>query len=229
MTTDIRDLTEEKIDYEAAALFIDYVGALRAENRYNQNALNIDDFYKLIFYQLYEYRLITCIDLGSDDRGQKILGKMLMDEKVILIDKSISPPNINPLYIITLAHEMAHVVCHEVLKENPAISGQTDLEDLIEAQADRFSEQLLMYNDLVRMRFEQFYGKGASFEYDGPHSYIIGKPGGDKSFYADSLMSYLKQVAEDLTACFFGLPKDILGLRLLKLGFIKNNSAEVLV
>jgi hypothetical protein len=228
MKNNIEDITQETIDYEAAALIIDYVGVLRSENRYHRDAFDIDDFYASVFYPLYEYRLITDVDLGFDERGDKVLGKKLFNERTILVDKSISPPNTDSRYVVVLAHEMAHVVFHEALKDGAELSEREGLEELAEKQANRFTEEFLMYCDLVKVRFERYYGKGKVFEYCGPGSYTMSTEKGDKKFYATTLVSHLEQIGGNLAPSFFGIAKKDLGIKLLRLGFIKNSSPEIL-
>lgn len=140
----------------------------------DQAVLNLREMYETVLYPKYEYDLITNIDLGYV-HDVKVLGKVIMEDKVILIDRSIAPPNHHPQFIFTMGHEFGHSVLHpgerETFRCTQPMIVSPNQNDYLEVQANAFSENLLMPDHLVQYRFLYCYRPTRPFVYIGRRDY----------------------------------------------------------
>ncbi len=202
------------------------------ENGYfspDDTIINIDEIYESVIYPEYEFERYTNIDLGFiENTEEKILGKTIPKEKVILIDKSIAPESGDPRYVFTLAHEIAHALLHSGLKPlfrctSKSIKKQTDI---YEKQANYCAQNLLMPKDLVFYRFVKYYMPSKPIFYIGEGTYCLGWHGRGKMQYFDSYRDYCKALARPLRGYFSNISMESLGGRLCKLGLIQNRTNE---
>lgn len=216
----IRDLAKRCLEQ-----YMEEKGYYRLEDM----LINIDEIYQNVIYPKYEFELLTNYDLGFiTDTDEKILGKTIHKERVILIDKSIAPESRDPRYTFTLGHEMGHVELHPYIKQpfdcsSKSIAMQTNL---YEKQANIFSINLLMPENLVRHRFSQYYNPSKPINYIGEREYWFGRPGRNRKYYISSFQDYCKKYARPLTGYFSNISKESLGYRLYGLGLIQNATKE---
>ncbi|MHB9155714.1 MAG: ImmA/IrrE family metallo-endopeptidase, partial [Endomicrobiales bacterium] len=129
--------------------------------------IDLQELYESVIYPEYEYCLETGVDLGYDG-DEKILGKTIPKDRVILIDKSLSSAR-DPRYTFTFGHEIGHGVLHpkeRVLfrcSSRKMITGK----DPLEIQANIFSQHLIMPDALVKAKFHQCYAPTKPFIYSG--------------------------------------------------------------
>ncbi|OGT08327.1 MAG: hypothetical protein A2X78_03080 [Gammaproteobacteria bacterium GWE2_37_16] len=187
--------------------------------------LDITCMYESVIYPQKDISLITSCDLGTHE-GQKVLGKTILDDKVILIDKSINKDSKDPRYTFTLAHEIGHGLAHT--GQNINLFRCTDetiykkQPSLYEFQANFFAENLIMPAGLVRYWFKTYYGTDRSFRYRGACWYSIG----NENIYIKSLAHLGWYLARPLTLCFSNISKESLAYRMLKLKIILNETKE---
>lgn len=194
---------------------------------------SIEDFrpdvigiYESVIYPEHDISLITDYDLGHD-HGQKILGKMISDEKTILIDKSINQQSNDPRFTFTLGHEIGHAVSHMGQSEYFRCTENTIFErnqDQTEFQANLFAENLIMPPALVSYLYEHYYGTKKPFRYIGAGNYCIGS----QKTYISSLVYLGWKLAAPLTQYFSNISKQSLAYRMFKLGLIVNTTRESL-
>jgi len=80
-------------------------------NSLNDIRISVTDIYETVIYPMHDISLDTTLDLGEYS-GQRVLGKMIPSEKIILIDKSINEPSGDPRFPFTLSHEIGHALLH---------------------------------------------------------------------------------------------------------------------
>ncbi len=186
--------------------------------------LDIKDIYDTIIYPETEFTLITDVALGNF-AGEKVLGKTVLDEKIILISPDIAPPNNDPRFPFTFAHEIGHAVLHQNCQNehlHGTLSSFTNNFDPIERQANSFAAQLLMPHDLVKFRFYEQYNMKHPYIYTGRGVYWIN---GEK-IHIHSLSHLCNKLAEPLTCFFSNVSKSSLSLTLLETGLINNTTHE---
>ena len=186
--------------------------------------IDIMEFYEAVIYPEYEIRLLTDYDLGCCD-GQKILGKTIPNEGIILVDKSINQQSKDPRFTFTLGHEIGHAILHakpntiyRCTEDSICYEGQ----NLREYQANLFAANLIMPAKFVRDRYIHHYGDGP-FLYSGPGYYDIAQ-----GVYVDSFGRFGWQLARPLTGYFSNISKQSLAYRMCRLGLIINQTAESL-
>jgi Zn-dependent peptidase ImmA (M78 family) len=187
--------------------------------------INLKDIYDCVIYPNYELSLITNLDLG-DHQKQKVLGKTICDEKVILIDKSIAPETHDPRFIFTFGHEIGHGLLHNQKQPffrctNDSICNEADL---YEKQANEFAENLIMPHNLVKYRYQQYYDTNKPFRYIGATTYYLNH----KRCQINSLLHLCKEIAKPLTPYFSHISKESLGYSLIKLNLIQNETKETI-
>ncbi len=191
--------------------------------------IDINEIYDNVIYPEYEFGLYTDMDLGyMEDTEEKVLGKTIPKDRVILIDKSIAPESGDPRYTFTLGHEIGHGLLHADKKQlfrcsSKSISMQTDL---YEKQANYFAENLLMPDKLLMHRFYQYYELTKSMVYAGNGTYWLGGHSRSREYHVDSLQDYYKVLAKPLTKYFSNISKESLGYKLSKLNIVQNRTDE---
>lgn len=201
----------------AAAILQQYFELISSPTTTDHLTINVLDIYNQVIYPEHEIELNMSHDLGFEN-NQKILGKTLPEEKIILIDRVIAPPNKDPRFAFTLAHETGHAFLHS--NEQALISCLgNESSNIIERQADYFAEQLLMPDNLVRYHFKRLYPK--SPVYYGPQEYAFGK-----RIYVHSLSEFCRKIAWRLTPLFSNVSCEALSYKLHDLGLITNKTNE---
>ena len=61
-------------------------------SRLRQIKLDVQEIYESVLYPRYEYDVDTTCDLGFVG-DMKVLGKTIPQERIVLVDRSIAPPN----------------------------------------------------------------------------------------------------------------------------------------
>ncbi|MDH3938945.1 MAG: ImmA/IrrE family metallo-endopeptidase [candidate division Zixibacteria bacterium] len=203
---------------------IDAMGWTKPE----QAILNLREIYETVLYPKYEYDLITDMDLGFVD-NVKVLGKVIMEDKVVLVDRSIAPPNRHPQFIFTMGHEFGHSVLHPGERETfrctqPMImQGQNNF---LEFQANAFSENLLMPDYLVQYRFLYCYRPTRPFVYIGSRDYWFEAEGVSRRYSITSYTDFCTRLGSALCKYFCNTSKTSMGLKMHRLGLVKNRTAE---
>jgi Zn-dependent peptidase ImmA (M78 family) len=186
--------------------------------------IDITEIYECVIYPEYDIRLVTDCDLG-EHKDQKILGKMISDEKTILIDKSINQESHDPRFAFTLGHEIGHSIAHIGQQEYFRCTAKTfydKQQQSQEFQANLFAEHLIMPAELVKYRCEKYYGTNRRFRYIGAGEYCFGS----KKIYIHSLAHFSRMLARPLTPYFSHISKESLAYRMFKIGIIKNETGE---
>lgn len=167
------NIKKESIISLAERLVTEYVNE-KGWQRVNEVRLDLQEIYETVLYPQFEYQLIQSIDLGYKDNA-KVLGKVNNDDKVILIDRSISPPNDDPRFAFTLGHEFGHSVLHQEENEQFRCSSEDIFQhaanDTKEIQANLFAENLLMPKKYVLIFFQHCYNPNKPFTYMGRGDY----------------------------------------------------------
>lgn len=191
--------------------------------------LDIQEMHELILYPASEYRLITSLELGYLE-DEKVLGKTIPKEKTILIDSAIAPPNADPRYAFTFAHEYGHGILHseqqELFRCSPKRIATSTHKDLHEIQANIFSEHLLMPDDLVKFKFQSCYKPSAPLRYFKRGEYWIEAFGVSRRVRIDSYTAYCEALAHPLRPYFSNVSITSLALKIHRLGLIQNYSGE---
>ncbi len=193
--------------------------------------INIDEIYESVIYPEYEIILSTNYDLGFiEDTEDKILGKTIPKERVILIDKSLAPESGDPRYTFTLGHEIGHGLLHADKKQLFRCSSKSIFKgtNLYEKEANCFSENLLMPRRLVFYRFVQYYKPSKPIIYRGEGEYWLGYSGKTKKQNVYSFQDYCGKLARPLTRYFSNISKESLGYRLCNLGLVQSMTKETL-
>jgi Zn-dependent peptidase ImmA (M78 family) len=170
--------------------------------------INMQDMYDSVIYPELEVALITT-ELGERG-GKKILGKALIKENAILIDRSIAGRN-DSVFALTIAHEVAHILLHteqDVLFPYTAEETIFNKYSLNEMHANRFARNLVMPDAFVAYRFVYHYG--VQVVYTGPGDYCIDQ----KNVFVSSFSDFCQKLAEPLTHYFSNVSKEELGYRL---------------
>ncbi len=192
--------------------------------------LDIQDMYETVIYPRIEYTLVTSLNLGHLENN-KILGKTVPQERVILLDNSISPPNYDPRYPFTFGHEIGHAFCHTDEPESFRCSqdeiSSTDSLSPKEADANFFSANFLMPEFLVKLNFHRCYNPKRPFAYYGKgQEYCFTAYGSTRIIRIDSYSHFCVTLAKPLTTFFSNVSKTSLGLRIHNLGLVLNYSKE---
>ncbi len=212
------------------ALAASYVDQYIAEKKWKSLQdirLDIQDLYEMILYPEHEYRMISGVPLGYHE-DEKVLGKTIPDEKLILIDDSISPPHRDPRHVSTAAHEWGHAIFHAGRTELFRCSKRQvfDASEDLERQANSFFEHLLMPDDLVKAQFYECYQPTTPFRYLGRRDYYFNAFGGSRRLLIDSYTEFCRALAYPLTPYFSRVSKSSLGLKFHKLGLVQNFTSE---
>jgi len=221
-------LSQRDIELIANELLHEYCDA-NGWKYQHQIYIDLQGFYEAVLYPRFEYELIMNIDLGYDE-GSKVLGKVIPKERVVIIDSSLAPPNKDPRYPFTLGHEFGHGVLHKKgnrffrCTEKKVFQAQQG--DIKEIQANIFSSCLLMPGSLVGFRFQECFGTNRPVRYAGPGYYYFNIEGNDRRYYIDSYTGLCCLLATPLQRYFFNTSKQSLGLKIHKLGLVKNCTAE---
>lgn len=186
--------------------------------------VDVMDIYDSVIYPDFDFSLKMDMDLGMHN-GQKVLGKTIIDERIILIDQSIAPATNDPRFAFTLGHEIGHVVLHQ--QENKQLFRSTastfsNKYDPLEREANYFAAQLLMPSDLVLYRFQKHYGMRNPYPYTGRGIYGIN----GEDIYIRSLFHLCLKLATPLTCYFSNVSKESLGYTLHNNGLIANQTKE---
>ncbi len=215
----------KKITNELALRYCSEMGWTRIEDVF----FDLKSLYESVLYPEFEIKIELQADLGEKN-GEKVLGKTIPKNQVILIDRIISPPIRDPRFTFTWGHEFGHGVLHRTA---PQLFRCTQLEIFEqphirqkEIQANQFAANLLMPDALVLLKFYQYYGKGVRLRYTGPAKYNLTANERTRSFQVYTLTDFCISVAEPLTKFFANVSKTAMGLKLLKLKRIENLTNE---
>jgi hypothetical protein len=224
-------LTKIQIQALARGLVNEYIselGPLALEEMW----LDLNGLYESVIYPKYELALRSDMDLGEIDSA-KVLGKTLTSDRLILIDRAISPPNRDARYSFTAGHEIGHGVLHRdravLFRDTKDSLFGPDGRDRYEVEANWFAAELLMPDWLVKRQFVNCYRPSRPLHYAGPGAYTLDVFGHCDRVRVGSLGEYCRAVARPLQVFFFGVSKTALGLRLFNLGFILNTTHEKLI
>jgi len=195
----------------------------------NEFTLNLKDLYEIILYPHFEYKVVTSVDLGFYE-DMKVLGKTITKEKVILIDPSISPPNVDPRYPFTFGHEFGHGVLHVDASESfrctqESIFGRRHT-NIRETQANTFSANLFMPDNLVVAQFRCCYEQAHPFRYIGRRRYWVKRFGASIPIDVTSFSHFCIQIAAPLCFRFGNISKTSMAIKLQGLGLIENHTNE---
>jgi hypothetical protein len=190
---------------------------------------DLQDIYENVLYPRYEFELVTREDLGCIG-DEKVLGKVIPKKQAILIDKSIAPPNNDPRFTFTLGHEIGHSVLHRDYKNLFRCTGKviflhTDF-DPLEFQANVFAEYIIMPDHLVLHRFAKCYGIQRPFVYSGPGEYWVTADDLPRRCQIRSYTHLCSKLAAPMTGFFSNISKQSLGLKMHKLGLVRNLTTE---
>lgn len=195
-----------------------------------QIIISLRDFYESVFYPEFEFELVTDQALGTH-KNEPVLGKTIFKERVVLVDKSISPPNSDARYSFTLAHEFGHAALHANRKRaRSCLDGvlfRARSQDSLESQANRFAHNLLMPERLVKYKFWECYGPSHRLRYIGPTNYWFTSFGVSHKREARSYEEFCRCAAAPLTFIFGKVSKESLGLKLHNLGLVRDESSRV--
>ncbi|PKK83707.1 MAG: hypothetical protein CVT49_07415 [candidate division Zixibacteria bacterium HGW-Zixibacteria-1] len=191
--------------------------------------IDLREVYETVIYPRFECQLITDINLGEfEDR--KILGKFIGKDRVVLVDKSISPPARDARFTFTLGHEFGHAALHpggnRLFRCSSREIFSSNKEKTMEIQANLFAENLIMPDRLVYQKYYLCYQTGRPFRYTGPGEYFIYAYGIDRKIKIYSYTDLCRILAGDLVMRFSNISKESLGLKLHKLGLIANCTME---
>jgi hypothetical protein len=216
-------LSKKEVMETAYKIFRLYVYEMGWTGEYDYK-VNLKDIYDSVIYPEYEFDLRTDINLGYL-QDERVLGKTIPNDRIILIDPSINQESKDPRYTFTFSHEIGHAIMHSKNKQyfrctNSSISNE---KDLFEVQANIFAQNLIMPYPLVKYRLYKYYRK-ENFIYTGK-----GRYGFNSSLRTvDSLMDYCRQLASPLTSFFSNISKESFAYAIFNLGFIINHTNETL-
>ena len=217
-------ITPEYIKSKSNKIIVSYLREKEIDTN-NIFIFDLMDIYETVIYPEYEFQLKTNYDLG-DIEGQKILGKTIFSEKLILIDKSISLVNKDPRFIFTLGHEIGHVVLHnENDLQNPTtIKTLSGTKDVIELQANRFAENLIMPDNYVKQFIVQYFNLRKPFKYFGAQEYNFK----GRKIKVNSYKEFCEVIAYYLRKYFSNVSKASLGIKISTIGLIDNRTNETI-
>jgi hypothetical protein len=205
--------------------------ALKALKDFSQNrsieeiiesGLNIDDVYSEVVYPETDAYVIKNADLKAVDKGI-VLGKYILGENLILLDRAITEKH-DPRYAFVFAHEIGHVYFSKKT-ESCFIDGfKSDEED--EKIANCFAKHFVMPGKLVQFQYNRLYNKRLSnkpLRYIGPREYWFN----NRKRNISSLAHFCWEAANGLTMYFSHVSNQAMGIRLMELGLIQNDSQEI--
>jgi hypothetical protein len=216
-------LSKKEVIETAYKIFRLYVYEMNLTGEYDYK-INLKDIFDSVIYPEYEFDLRTDISLGYLQK-EKILGKTIPKDRVILLDPSIKQASKDPSYTFTFSHEIGHAAMHSKNRQyfrctNSSISNE---KDLLEVQANIFAQNLIMPYPLVKYRFYKYY-RQENFIYTGKGRYCI-----NKSYrYVDNLMDYCRQLVAPLTSFFSDISKESFAYTMFNMGFIINRTNETI-
>lgn len=194
--------------------------------------IDLQEMYEMVLYPAYEYQVITSVDLGYHN-GEKVLGKTIQKERTILLDPSISPPNLDPRYTFTFGHEQGHGILHARHQELYRCAPTGALETTAnkgtpESQANLFSEHLVMPDGLVKCKFQLCYRPTTPFRYLGRGNYGFETFGDKMKRLIDSYTEFCEVLARPLARDFSNISITSLALKIHKLGLVQNYTSETI-
>jgi Zn-dependent peptidase ImmA (M78 family) len=204
-----------------------YLEAYQHEKCINTRAelcTDVLDIYDTVIYPELEFDLCMNQDLGTHG-NEKILGKTIVSDNIILIDRTITKHD--PRFAFTLAHEIGHAAMHRNINQAQYsfIENTPHAKyDFKEIEANCFAEHLLMPQEAVKYRFEEYYEIKRPYIYNGPGEYGIN---GEK-VNIESLFHLSLRLATPLTHFFSNISKESLAYRLSNIGLIKNYTKEII-
>lgn len=221
-------ITRDYIKTLTDALWKEHIDAMGWGKR-DQVRLDLSELYETVLYPKYEFELITNMDLGFVGRV-KVLGKVIVEDKVVLVDHSISPPNDHPQFIFTLGHEFGHSVLHPMKREmfrctQPMIA-RPDQYDKLEIEANAFSENLLMPDKWVHWRFLHCYRTKRPFIYIGKRDYWFSPNGVSSRYSVSSYTDFCTLLGLPLRKYFSNTSKTSMSLKMHRLGLVENRTRE---
>jgi len=181
-----------------------------------EDGLKINEIYDYIIYPEKEVYVAENADLDYIGKN-KVLGKYIRGEKVILLDQDISN-RYEPRRPWVFAHEIGHAYSDST--ENQYFIEGLVSEEQCEVFANRFAKLILMPAGLVELRFKNTYGN--QLRYIGPGSY--GFNGRLRTIY--SFTHFCNEAASQIRMYFSHVSKQALGIRLIELGLIENKTPE---
>ncbi len=190
--------------------------------------LDLNEIYESVLYPRYEYKVESNYDLGFRN-GQKVLGKTIPKDRVVLIDKSLVKGGKDSRYPFTYGHEFGHAILHPEVPLFRCV--QQDIfakrhSDKKEVQANLFSEHFLMPDGLVAAMLDRCYDLSSPIRYIGPREYWFEPYGARQIFRIKSYTHLCLAIAAPLCIRFANVSKTSLGLKIHKLRLILNSTNE---
>jgi len=216
----IKQLTRELIDEFAAEMGWSDPRSI---------TLDIEQIYESVIYPQCEYQVNTGLNLGFSD-GHKVLGKTVPTDRIVLVDRTVSPQSGDPRFPFTMAHEFGHAYLHSKLLPlsgctGPAMFGKGRREKM-EVEANRFAANLLMPDHLVRLQFKRRYSQSSPIVYRGPKTYWLPNWGTMYQIPAYTYTDFCRVLARPLRMYFSNVSMTSLGLKLHQLGLVGNETEE---
>jgi len=194
-----------------------------------QIIIDLREIYEIVLYPRYECQLITDMDLG-DHEDRKVLGKFVGKDRVVLVDKSISPPARDARFTFTLGHEFGHAVLHpgghRLFRCNNRDIFSARGIDLREIQANIFSENLIMPDWIVLKKFQHSFQLSRPIRYIGPGRYCLCAHGVDRYFKIKSYADLCHAVSGLMVRHFSNISKQSMSYKVQNLGIVVNCTHE---
>lgn len=221
-------LTKEVVVQKANYVINEYV-KIKNWKKPEDLRLDLNDIYENVIYPEFEFKVINSIKLGYY-RDEKILGKTVFKDRVVLIDQSIAPSTGDPRYAWTVAHEFGHAINHSGNKDlfRCTTNNIFNKSDILEIQANWFAEHIIMPEWLVKFRIQQCYKPEKPFRYDKPGSYWFTPFGVSRKVYIESYTHFCKVVVSPIKEYFCNISKESFALKIHKMGLVQNCSKEEL-
>jgi hypothetical protein len=190
--------------------------------------INFDVAYEQFIYPTYGIILVEDIDLGCDERGEKILGSYDPQRNTAYVDVSLEPRRRDPRRVFTCWHEVGGhgVLQGEWLRREMAqlqsafvvVTTGANLEfdtvNVIEWQANLFAAHAAAPSWLLKHALVETLNLTRPIRYVGPGKYCLSVRGTLLSYDVESLNELCRVVARQVRPQFGGLSIEALSYRI---------------
>jgi hypothetical protein len=203
-----------------------------------RNGLHFHDIYEKLLYPKFKIELFEGGELGTDQDGQKILGRYDVAANTAHLDQIISAESGDPRRAFTCWHEVAGhgVLQGKWLREQVATTGMfgtikvteidlsASVERRLEWQANLFASRLAAPDWLVNYAIKKLINPGRKFLFREPCIYWLNIQGLPLRKYIVDAGDLSGWIGSKISGYFGGLSAEAIGYRITEIGWIDDRT-----
>lgn len=222
---------------DAAGRLMARYEAIVGRDYIQSHGLHFNDVYERLLYPEFQIDLYEEADLGTDDHGEKILGRYDVDANVAHLDRVIAPESGDPRRAFTCWHEVAGhgALQGDWLREQLAAGGRgfvnvtdvslsPDEERVLERQANLFAAHLAAPDWLINYAVHTILRPTRRFVFFGPCLYWLDVHGVPIRKHVADVADLCGWIGSKIAGYFGGLSAQALGYRIREMGWVRDRS-----